>query len=113
MARHACFKSRTQVRPKTPQCPQSGPQNLLHVRIPFEHRAEAVFNHDPDPQVASKLFEDVERGSGEDAIAERPKPDDRDTPAGRQRCEDALHALLYSSTLASSTSMTGISSRIG
>ena len=59
-------------------------------------------------QVGPRSVQDVQRGRGQDAVAQRAQPDDRHPRALRQTFEHRCHSrAVYSSTLASSTSITG------
>ena len=44
----------------------------------LEDFTEAVFDDDGDPEVGAGALQDLERGSGEDAVAKRPQPDNSD-----------------------------------
>jgi hypothetical protein len=59
------------------------------------------------------LLQELDGRGGEDAVAERAESDDGDAAAGGETVERGHSASLYSSMVASSMSMTGISSRIG
>ena len=63
--------------------------------LPFEDGAEAVLDDDGEPEVGTEAFQDVERGGGEDAIAERPEPQNGHPAARRQTCENAIHVSLF------------------
>ena len=45
-------------------------QDLVDIRVAFEDGAEAVLDSDGEAEVGTVTFQDVECGSGEDAIAE-------------------------------------------
>ena len=88
-----------------------GRQNPVDIGVALEHRAEAILHHDGHAQIGPEAFEDSKRGRGQHAIPQGPQPDHGHPFLPRQACQNASHA--YSSILASSTSMTGILSRIG
>ena len=88
-------------------------QDFVDVRIAFEDGAEAIFDDDGEAQVGAEAFQDVERGGGENAIAERPEPRQRPPGCPAADMRERFPRRPYSSIFASSTSMTGISSRIG
>ena len=85
--------------------------DFVDVRIAFKHGRESRLHHHGDAQVRPVVFEQRERGRGQHAVAQRPQTDHLDPRAGRQPLQGFLHA--YSSIRASSTSITGMSSRIG
>jgi hypothetical protein len=60
---------------------------MSDVGIEVEHAGKAVFRDDGDFEVGTSLFQQMEGGSGEDAIAERPKANDGDAAAGREPVE--------------------------
>src|SRR5262249_51162484 len=99
-----------QLRTERPDRTELWRQNLIHIRIALEDFAEPVLNYHRHLQIGPATLQNLQRGRGQHAIAQRPQSHDRDAAPARELLQDASH---YSSTLASSTSMTGISSRMG
>jgi hypothetical protein len=91
-------------------CPEAGRQNEANFGAVTEDVGEAVFGYNGDFEVGTGLFEEVDGGGAEDAVAEGAEADDGDTAAWCEVVQDGRH---YSSMVASSISMTGISSRTG
>ena len=56
----------------------------VDIRVPGEHRPEAIFHHHRHFEIRPRLFQQAERRCGEHAIAQRPQTDDRHPCAGRQ-----------------------------
>ncbi len=100
-------------------CVNPGRQNARDVGISFEHRGKPFFHHHGNFEIGPSLFQKMDGGSREDAIAERTQPDDSDAAAGIEPAESVGLSGhygfidVYSSIVASSISITGISSRTG
>ena len=83
--RAAAAAMQIQTQPRTPvaQSPDGGRQNVVEVGIVFEERAEAVFHYYREPQVRPRAAQNVERGSRQNAVAQRPEPKDGDAATVR------------------------------
>ena len=82
----------------------------------FEYAGETVFRDHGNFKIGARLLQQMQSRGGQNTIAERAQPYDNDAACGPSRpiisvCVDTRNS--YSSTVASSISMTGISSRIG
>ena len=79
----ATVKIQGQMRPKPPDTGCIGREDLLDIRISREHCCEAIFHHHGHAQIGPRLFQQRERGRGQNRIAQRPLTDDRHPCAGR------------------------------
>jgi hypothetical protein len=52
--------------------------NFGKIGIAFEDFPETAFHEDGELEIGAETFEDVERGCGEDAIAQASQPEDSD-----------------------------------
>ncbi len=83
------------LRTPTAQRAQVWRQNPIEIGIAFKYGPEAIFHNDGQPQVGTRALEDVESGRGEDAIPQRPKPEDGHPAALRQAIQNAFHGCLF------------------
>ena len=81
--------------------------------LPSKMSRKRSLHHDGEAQVGTAAFQNLERGRGEHAISERPQPEDRPPGCPAANILRRSARLTYSSIFASSTSITGMSSRIG
>jgi hypothetical protein len=51
--------------------------DFSEIGVAFEDFPETVFHEDSEVQIGTEPFENVERGCGEDAIAQASEPEDR------------------------------------
>jgi hypothetical protein len=58
-------------------------QDIVHIGIVFKESAEAVFHHYGEPQIGPRTPQNVERGSGQNAVAQGPEPDHGDAATVR------------------------------
>ena len=54
------------------------------IGVAFEDFAKAILDEDGEAEVGTEAFQNVERGCGEDAIAQAPQPEDGDPATPRQ-----------------------------
>jgi hypothetical protein len=54
------------------------------IGVAFEDFTEAILHEDGEVEISPIAFENVERGCGEDAIAQAPEPEDGNPAAPRQ-----------------------------
>src|SRR5579863_4770674 len=103
---------------KRPQSARTRRQNRRNIRMVLEDRRESIFHDNGNPQIGARLLQQMNSGRRKYAIAQRTQPDHRDMAARVEPVESVGlpgHPTYpaYSSMVASSISMTGISSRIG
>jgi hypothetical protein len=48
---------------------QFGGKNAIHIGVAFEDRAEAILDDDGEAHIGPRAFQNLQRGSGENAIA--------------------------------------------
>jgi hypothetical protein len=77
-------KIEAQTRAEGTKCPCVRRQNLVHIGIACINVAEAVLHDDGEAEVGTVAFQNINRGGGEDAISERPQPEDRQPAVSRQ-----------------------------
>ena len=66
---------------KPPDVADRRRQHLVNFRISFENTREALLGHHSDRQIRPGLFQQMNGGGGEHAIAQRAQPDDNNAAA--------------------------------
>jgi hypothetical protein len=69
--------------------------NFVDVWITFENRGEAGLNDDLDLEIRPMIFQEGQRRSGENAIAQGPQADNNDAGAGREPVKNGNHFGLW------------------
>src|ERR1700704_2974471 len=89
--------------------------DFFDLRMAFEYACEAGFHNHANAQIGPVGFEKGQCRCGENAVAEGPQADHGNPRARRKPRQQRFHfsRVAYSSMRASSTSITGMSSRIG
>ena len=72
----ASVKIHTEPRTPSAQAADRGRQDFVHIGIVFEERAKTVLYYYSYTQIGPRTPQNVERGSGQNAVAQRAEPDD-------------------------------------
>ena len=88
-AARAAMQIQTQDRRKLTQGSRGRRKHAGDIRIAFEYRREPGFRHNSDLEIRTGLFQQMNRGGGEHAIAQRAQPD-KSNPAA---CGESLNGV--------------------
>jgi len=91
----AAVEVEAELRTEAAQPSQFGRVDFGQIGVAFEDFTEAIFHEDGQAEVGAEAFENVERGCGEDAIAQASQPEDGNPAAPRQTFQDAVHGLFF------------------
>jgi hypothetical protein len=79
----ASVKIHTEPRTPSAQHTDRRRQDIVHIGIVFEEPAKTVLYYYCYTQIGPRTPQNVERGSGQNAVAQRPEPDDGDAATVR------------------------------
>jgi hypothetical protein len=73
-----------ELRTEAAQRRELGRVDFGEIGVAFEDFTETILHEDGEVEISPIAFENVERGCGEDAIAQAPEPEDGNPAAPRQ-----------------------------
>src|SRR5258708_16556792 len=83
-AARAAVEVEAELRTETAQDGEFGRVDLGEIWVAFEDFTEAILDEDGQAEVGAEAFENVERGCGEDAIAQTTQPENSNPATTRQ-----------------------------
>ena len=72
------------VRPESAKCSSFGRQNLIQIGIARKDVAEAPLHHNCQAEVGAAALQNIHRGRRENAISQRPEPENGQPAVSRQ-----------------------------